>query len=149
MSDLNMVALVGRIAKNAAIETASGKSICKFTIAVNRDKRDENGEYKSIPNFIHLALFGEYAVKMAPHLFKGRTISVMGELKEDAWTKDGKSYSKLSVVAHKIGLAFPLPVGKHSLGKEDEMADAEQFPQQESEVPEMTSDDDIFEEEIV
>ena len=135
MSDLNVVALVGRIAKNAELKVRGETTVCEFTIAVNTDKKDgSTGEYSSVPNFIPLALFGEYGKKMAAHLYKGRTVSVVGALKVDTWVKDNQSYSKVGVTVHRIGLAFPLPV-KGDVRSPDKSETAESVLQEEPEIP--------------
>ena len=52
MSDLNDVKLFGRIVKDATIQLSNNeKKKALFTLAVNRTKKDANGNYFNEPNF--------------------------------------------------------------------------------------------------
>ena len=61
MSDMNMVALMGRITRDAEMKTtASGKSFVRFSIAVNRTRK-QGEEYMDVPSFFVLHHFGKAA----------------------------------------------------------------------------------------
>ena len=54
MSDLNIVALMGRITRDAEMKTtASGKNFVRFSIAVNRTRK-QGENYISVPSFFNL-----------------------------------------------------------------------------------------------
>ena len=93
MSDLNVVALSGRLTQNPQLrETNSGHSVCELSIAVNRRQKDE-------VDFVDVTLWGKTAETAAEHLTKGRFITVTGRLKLERWeTDEGQKRSKLSVV---------------------------------------------------
>ena len=107
MSDLNIVALMGRITRDAEMKTtASGKSFVRFSIAVNRTrkKRDEEG-YENVPSFFNLYHFGKSAEGIFPYLKKGQLVSVEGYLEQRTWEQQGEKRSSTEIVIDKLNLA--------------------------------------------
>ena len=102
--DLNHAVLIGRLAKNAELKSApNGLAVCKFTLAVNRRKK--NGDrWEDEANFFDVTLFGKQAESLEQYLLKGRMIAVEGELRQERWTQDGQNRSKVTVHANKIQL---------------------------------------------
>lgn len=79
MSDLNDVKLFGRIVKDATIQLSNNdKKKALFTLAVNRTKKDENGNYYNEANFFSISAF--VTDKLAAYLTKGQPLIVEGEL---------------------------------------------------------------------
>ena len=79
MSDLNDVKLFGRIVKDATIQLSNNeKKKALFTLAVNRTKKDANGNYFNEPNFFLISAF--VTDKLAAYLTKGQPLIVEGEL---------------------------------------------------------------------
>lgn len=105
MNDLNNLNLIGRIVKDAELKTnANGLYMAKFTIAVNKDVKQENGDYGKYASFFPLTVFGSYAKNIYPHLLKGTLIAVDGSLKQLRWEKDGVKRSCISIVVRNIQL---------------------------------------------
>lgn len=53
MSDLNLTVLTGRLTKNAEMSyTQNGNCICKFTLANNESRKDNNGEWYDVASFL-------------------------------------------------------------------------------------------------
>lgn len=108
MSDINLVVLEGHLTKNAELSyLQTGTAICKFAIANNKSKKNQAGEYESIASFFDVELWGPYAQAMAPHLTKGRHVTIQGRLSQDRWEKDGKTNSRIKVTADELKL-YPL-----------------------------------------
>ena len=79
MSDLNDVKLFGRIVKDATIQLSNNdKKKALFTLAVNRTKKDANGNYFNEPSFFSISAF--VTDKLAAYLTKGQPLIVEGEL---------------------------------------------------------------------
>lgn len=79
MSDLNDVKLFGRIVKDATIQLSNNdKKKALFTLAVNRTKKDENGNYYKEANFFSISAF--VTDKLAAYLTKGQPLIIEGEL---------------------------------------------------------------------
>lgn len=104
MTDLNDVKLIGRITRDSVLERTAEVVYAKFSIAVNKDVKTENGNYESVPAFIDLAIFDNYAEKMYTYLRKGTLILVEGSLKPRQWSKDDVKINTLGVSVRKIQL---------------------------------------------
>lgn len=104
MTDLNKVYLIGRITRDSVLERTAETVYAKFSIAVNKDVKTENGNYESVPAYIDLAIFNNYAEKMYTFLRKGTLILVEGSLKPRQWSKDDVKINTLGVSVIKIQL---------------------------------------------
>ena len=111
MKDLNLVVLVGNIVRTVGEDEKSfgylqsGTPVAKFSIAVNRSKKDASGQWVDEANFFEINLFGKMAESLKPYLTKGTKIAVKGELKQDRWTdQSGANHTKVSVMANNIQL---------------------------------------------
>lgn len=104
MADINHVVLVGRLTRDAELKyTANGQAVCKFSIAVNR--RRKNGDnWEDEPSFFDIVLWGRSGEALNQYLLKGKAIGVEGELRQDRWQQDGQNRSKVEVVANNIQL---------------------------------------------
>jgi single-strand DNA-binding protein len=104
VNDLNCVTLIGRLTRDADLKyTASGTAVSKFSIAVNRNvKKGDNWETEA--SFFDIVLWGRQAESLDKYLLKGKQVGVMGELRQDRWEQEGKSRSKVEVVADTIQL---------------------------------------------
>ncbi|MDR2575210.1 MAG: single-stranded DNA-binding protein [Treponema sp.] len=103
-ADINHVVLVGRLTRDAELKSiASGQAVCKFSIAVNR--RRKNGEqWEDEVNFFDVVLWGRQGETLHQYLLKGKQIGVDGELKQDRWQQDGQNRSKIEMVANNVQL---------------------------------------------
>jgi single-strand DNA-binding protein len=115
MVDLNHVVLIGRLTRDSELKyTANGQAVCKFSIAVNRRKK--NGEqWVDEPNFFDIVLWGRQGESLNQYLVKGKLVGVDGELRQDRWEQDGQNRSKVEIVANNIQLLGGAP-GNASFG---------------------------------
>jgi len=104
MTDINRVFLVGRLTRDADLQfTNSGTPISKFSIAVNRSKK--NGDkWEDEVSFFDITQWGKMAESLVKYLLKGKQIAVEGELRQSRWEKDGQPYSKVEIQASHIQL---------------------------------------------
>jgi len=111
MADINQVVLIGRLTRDAELKyTTSGQAVCKFSIAVNRARK--NGEqWEEEPNFFDIVLWGKRGEALAQYLLKGKPVGVEGELRQDRWQQDGQNRSKVEIVANNIQLLGGNPGG--------------------------------------
>jgi len=114
MADINQVVLIGRLTRDAEVKyTTSGQAVCKFSIAVNRARK--NGEqWEDEPNFFDIVLWGKRGEALNQYLTKGKTVGVEGELRQDRWQQDGQNRSKVEIVANNIQLLGGNPGGQGS-----------------------------------
>ena len=93
----NLVILTGRLTKEPELKySASGMAYCKFTLAVNRMKKDDPAD------FIFCSAFGKTAELIAEYVKKGHQLGVQGRLQQDTYEKDGEKISKTGVTVDKI-----------------------------------------------
>ena len=93
----NLVILTGRLTKDPELKHgSSGTAYCKFTLAVNRMKKDDPAD------FIFCSAFGKTAELIAEYVKKGHQLGVQGRLQQDTYEKDGQKVSKTGVTVDKI-----------------------------------------------
>ncbi|MDR0562540.1 MAG: single-stranded DNA-binding protein [Spirochaetaceae bacterium] len=104
MPDLNHVVLIGRLTRDAELKyTANGQAVCKFSIAVNR-RRKNGDQWEDEANFFDIVVWGRQGEAVIQYLVKGKLIGVDGELRQDRWVQDGQNRSKIEVVANNLQL---------------------------------------------
>lgn len=104
MADINHVVLIGRLTRDAELKyTAGGQAVCKFSIAVNR-RRKNGDQWEDEPNFFDIVLWGRQGESLSQYLVKGKPVGVDGELRQDRWQQDGQNRSKVEIVASNIQL---------------------------------------------
>lgn len=100
---INNVVLVGRLVRDVDLKyTNNGRAATNFTLAVNRDFKNEQGVNEA--DFISCAAFGKQAENMARFLGKGSLIGVEGRISTRSYqAKDGKTVYVTEVITSKIG----------------------------------------------
>ena len=98
---LNTVTLVGRIVKELDLKyTSTGKAVARFTLAVNRDFKDANGDTKA--DFPSCQVWGKTAEVMADNLRKGSLIDVTGRVETGSYEKNGQKIYTTDIVVEKF-----------------------------------------------
>lgn len=76
---LNSTALIGRMTKDPNLKyTQSGKGVANFTLAVERNFKDANGE--KLTDFINCVIWGKGAETLCNYTHKGSMVGVVGEI---------------------------------------------------------------------
>jgi single-strand DNA-binding protein len=103
MNNLNSVLIEGNACRDAVMKiTASGATICKMSIAVNRYYKSGESFEKEV-SFFDINCFGEVAKLCGEKVKKGNEIRVAGRLKQDRWTgQDGQNRTAVIVVAEHV-----------------------------------------------
>lgn len=102
MSDLNNCAFVGRLTKDAVVESVGqkGTQITKFSIANNTGF----GAYART-NFFNVQIWGKAGVAVAPYLTKGKQVAIAGCLENVKWTdQNGQSHDNWTLTANGVTL---------------------------------------------
>ncbi|MDR1239515.1 MAG: single-stranded DNA-binding protein [Treponema sp.] len=111
MADLNHVVLIGRLTRDAELKyTAGGQAVCKFSIAVNR-RRKNGDQWEDEANFFDIVVWGRQGESLNQYLVKGKMVGVDGELRQDRWQQDGQNRSKVEIVANYLQLLGGNPGG--------------------------------------
>lgn len=85
---MNTVSLIGRTTKDVELRrTGEGKAVAHFTLAVNRDYKNEQGEYDA--DFINCVAFGKQGETISKYVRKGDKFAVVGKLKTGSYEADG------------------------------------------------------------
>jgi len=99
---INNVSLTGRLTKNLELrQTSTGKVMTYFTLAVNRNFKNEQGEQTA--DFISCVAFGKQAENMARFLSQGSLIGVEGRISTRNFQgNDGKTVYVTEVIAGNV-----------------------------------------------
>lgn len=99
---MNSVSLVGHLAADPEkSKTKNDKPMSKFSIAVNRTYRDEQGEIKV--DYFDIIAFGRSADFVNNYCLCGHKIAITGHLETFLWTDlTGTTRKKVSIVARTV-----------------------------------------------
>jgi single-strand DNA-binding protein len=99
---MNITMLVGRLTKDSELRfTGNEKKVGNFTLAINRDYKNTNGEYET--DFINCVVFGEQAETLNKYTQKGDLIGVQGRLQTRNYEdKEGKKHYITEVLVNKV-----------------------------------------------
>lgn len=101
MRNINKVLIAGNI-----VADAEYNKVCTFSVAVNSQARDDEGEWVDYPNFVDCVIFGKFGEAMAEHITKGTKVFVEGSLHQSRWEdRDGNKRSRLELWVDNIELA--------------------------------------------
>lgn len=108
-SSMNVIAITGNLCNDIELRyTANNKGYVENTVAVRKEKKDENGNYES--DFINFVAFEKKAEYLGRYAKKGNKVEVVGKLRVDTWKdKEGNSKSRTYVVADKVQLLTSRP----------------------------------------
>ncbi len=93
---INQVILMGRLTRDPESRTTpSGKTVVRFSIAVDRQTSDD------VADFFEVTAWEKLGELVMQYLGKGRKVLVQGRLRQDSWDdkESGKKRSKVEVVA--------------------------------------------------
>lgn len=97
---MNKLIIIGNLTKSPEVSsTASGVSVTKFTVAVNRPYSHE-GE-KAV-DFFNVTTFRGLADNCAKFLDKGRKVCVVGALQFRTYEKDGITRQASDLIAESV-----------------------------------------------
>lgn len=99
---INRVTLIGRLTKKAELKsTPNGKSVCNFTLAVQRDKDNTD--------FIPCVMWGKTAEVLAQYTDKGSLVGVDGRLQVRSYDSNGEKKYATEVICEGLTLCDSKP----------------------------------------
>lgn len=102
---MNKCTIIGNIVKKPELRTTtSGISVCSFTVAVNKPRR--NGEQQD-PDFFNVTAWRERGELCAKFLDKGKKVCVVGAVSVRTWESNGKHGANLEITADEIEFLSP------------------------------------------
>lgn len=98
---MNSVQLIGRLTRDPEVRyTDGGASIARFSLAVERRFKQENG---ADADFINIVSFGKTAEFIEKYFHKGMKIALNGRIQTGSYTdKDGKKVYTTDIVAENV-----------------------------------------------
>ena len=103
ISNINSMTCIGRLVRESELRyTKNGKSVCKFSIAINRsEKRD--GEYSNFPTYLNVVTLGAMAENVSKYLGKGSLVGITGELRGRKYEdKGGNKRYNYDLIANNV-----------------------------------------------
>ena len=99
---LNTAAIVGRLGKDPELRTTqSGKSVTSFSLAVQRPRKNQNGEYES--DWLDVQAWGTTAEFICKYFQQGQLMAVSGRIQTRVYTdRDGKARKGVEIVAQDV-----------------------------------------------
>ena len=108
MSNLNQVIISGNLGADAELRTtATNTNVLTFSVAVNENRKDANGVWETLTNWVQCTLFGERAQKMQDRLTKGAKVTVIGKLRISTYEKGGEKKTSTTVIVNNIDIHTP------------------------------------------
>ena len=111
---LNRVVLIGRLTRDPELRfTQSGIAVASFTLAVDRNFKNANGERET--DFIDIVVWRQQAENCANYLSKGKLVAVDGSLRIRTYeAQDGSKRKAAEVVADTVRFLSPKDSGTGS-----------------------------------
>lgn len=102
---LNKIILMGRLTRDPELrKTQSGTSVASFSLAVDRDFKDQSGERET--DFIDIVAWRGLADMVCKWFSKGRMMAVEGRLQIRDWTdQNGNKRRSAEVIAESVYFA--------------------------------------------
>ncbi len=99
---MNKALLIGRLTKDPELRaTSTGRKVCQFSIAVNRNFTNANGEREA--DFINCVVWDKQAENLVKYQKKGNQIAVDGRIQTRNYEdKDGKRVYVTEILANNI-----------------------------------------------
>lgn len=104
---MNKVVLIGNLTREPELsETPSGVAVCKFSIAVNRDYTNADGDRET--DFFNITVWRGRAENCGKYLKKGNKVAIVGSLQNRSYEdKDGVKRNVTDVVANNVEFLTP------------------------------------------
>lgn len=94
---MNKVCLIGRTTKDIELkQTQNSKSVCQFTIAVNKDFGQDGAD------FINCIAWGKSAEFLSQYVKKGYLIGVTGRVSTRSYEQNGKNIYVTEIVCDSV-----------------------------------------------
>jgi single-strand DNA-binding protein len=104
MASLNKVMLIGNAGRDAELRyLANGTAQASFSLAVNRNYRGGDGEWKEETEWFNIVAWRELAERLSQNVSKGKQVYVEGRLQTRTWDDDqGVKHYRTEVIANSV-----------------------------------------------
>lgn len=106
MASLNSCHFIGNATADANLRyTANRFAMANFSLAVNDRRKNQNGQYEEVAEFVNCVMLGDRAEKMTQYITKGKPVYVEGKLQTRNWSDDaGVKHYRTEVLVNNIQL---------------------------------------------
>lgn len=104
---MNQLTIIGNLTGDPITRTTqTGKTVCTFTIAVNRRRTAKAGQPDA--DFFRITTWRQLGENCAKWLIKGKKVSVVGTVSASAYMgNDGQPHANLEVTANEVEFLSP------------------------------------------
>ena len=101
---LNKCMIIGNLGRDPEMRyTPSGQAVTQFTVATNRNYRDQQGEWQKETEWFRVVVWGQQAERTAEYLRKGNKVYVEGRIQTRQWEdQSGQKRYTTEVVANQV-----------------------------------------------
>lgn len=108
---MNKTFLIGNLTRDPELTaTPSGVSVCKMSIAVNRNFTNANGERDT--DFFNIVAWRGLADNCGKFLSKGKKIAVVGSIQNRSYESNGEKKYVTEIMADEIEFLSPVSEGE-------------------------------------
>jgi single-strand DNA-binding protein len=106
---LNKILLIGNLGREPEMTyTEAGIAVTKFSLAVNRRYKDQEGERREETQWFNVVAFNQLAELMTTYLHKGSKVYIEGRMTSREYTdKEGAKRTAWDVVASEMEMLDP------------------------------------------
>jgi single-strand DNA-binding protein len=134
--------IIGNLTKDPELRTtATGLSVCSFTVAVNRRKPKQQGQNQQPEaDYFRVSAWRERGEVCAKYLSKGKKVCVIGTVAARAYTTSkGEAAASLEVTADEVEFLSPRDEGQQKQSEPPKQVDQqtgyEQVQMEDDELP--------------
>src|SRR3954452_14418121 len=101
---LNKCMIIGNLGRDPEMRyTPSGQAVTQFTVATNRNYRDQNQEWQKETEWFRVVVWGQQAERAAENLRKGNKVYVEGRIQTRQWEdQTGQKRYTTELVANQV-----------------------------------------------
>lgn len=130
---LNKGILMGRLTRDPELRhTQSGTAVCSFTLAIDRDRKDANGEKQT--DFIDCVTWGKQAEFASQWFSKGMMVIVVGRIQSRKW-QDQNGNNRTAIELNCEEVSFGETKKNHDSNSGRQNSDFADMPEEDSDVP--------------
>src|SRR4051812_43320916 len=101
---LNKAMIIGNLGRDPEMRyTPSGQAVTQFTVAVNRNFKDHEGNWQEETEWFRVVAWGPTGERAAEHLRKGNKVYVEGRMQTRQWEgQDGQKRYTTELIADRV-----------------------------------------------
>jgi single-strand DNA-binding protein len=107
-ADISVAVITGRLGRDAEMSyISSGTALAKFSLAVNRSRKNASGEWTEEVSWFDFEMWGKRAEGLYQYLTKGLKVTCQCEIRQDRWEdkNGGGKRSKVKFVVNNLVFA--------------------------------------------